>query len=121
MSKLKSELSHQNQIRKADAMRLMQENVGLIKEITKMRREIKLHNQLQRQRDSSSVPAVPASAGDEEKVAEDELRKLAEMQRQQIEQLRAQLEAAQQRRISSSRPISRDRYTLTASRRLIEN
>lgn len=118
VAKLKSELSHQNHARKTDALRLMQENVGLIKEITKMRREIKLHNQLQRQRDIHQLPAIAATTAppvrDEEKVSHDdvELRKVADLQRQQIEQLRATLEVAQQRRISTTRPISRDRYTM---------
>jgi len=43
---LKRNLANDSKARKNDNMRIMQENVVLIKEINKMRREIKLLNQV---------------------------------------------------------------------------
>jgi len=57
---LKGQLNQDIKARKSDNMRVMQENVALIKEINKMRREIKLMHQVQRQKEISSATRAPA-------------------------------------------------------------
>ena len=59
---LKKKLSRDLLSRRNDNMRLMQENVALIKEINKLRREIKLMQQVQRQKElnTATKPNQPA-------------------------------------------------------------
>jgi len=92
---LKRKLGRDMKARKNDNMRVMQENVALIKEINKMRREIKLMHQVQRQRELNSSNAdweAQGAAWDE-----GEAYKILEMQRDNIENLRMRIEDSQQR------------------------
>lgn len=101
--------------RSNDNMRIMQENVGLIKEINSLRRQIKLINQARRQRDmasnrphssssSSNVEESNASklaslasgtSGDVAGFNEAEARRILEVQKTQIRHLRALIEEKQ--------------------------
>lgn len=89
---LKRKLGRDMKARKNDNMRVMQENVALIKEINKMRREIKLMHQVQRQRELNNVNVdfETGAAWDE-----GEALKVLQMQRENIEALRMQIEGAQ--------------------------
>jgi len=104
---LKKKLSRDIAARKNDNMRLMQENVALIKEINKLRREIKLMHQVQRQKELNTATRPHQAARDMEKEQwnEAERNKLIELQRTQINNLRMQIEEAQQR-IKLARPTS---------------
>jgi hypothetical protein len=118
VSVLQKKLSRDLLARRNDNMRLMQENVALIKEINKLRREIKLMHQVQRQKEistatrSSAGPSGHMQAGGAGGSASDALwneaekRKLSEMQRTQIATLRMQIEEAQAR-LMHFRPSSR--------------
>jgi chromosome segregation ATPase len=92
---LKRKLGRDMKARKSDNMRVMQENVALIKEINKMRREIKLMHQVQRQRELNNNnmewPDVSAVWD------EGEAQKILQMQRENIETLRMQIEEASRR------------------------
>lgn len=90
---LKRKLSRDMKARRNDNMRVMQENVALIKEINRMRREIKMMHQLQRQNELSNDNPVGSDGGDglwDDK----EALKILEMQREQIELLRDHIEKA---------------------------
>lgn len=91
---LKRKSGRDMKARKQDNMRVMQENVALIKEINKLRREIKLMNQVQKQRELNRSDidfSNPNGTWDE-----GEAYKILQMQRENVESLRHQIDAAQQ-------------------------
>jgi hypothetical protein len=93
---LKLKLGRDMSARKNDNMRIMQENVALIKEINKMRKELKVMHQDQRQRELDIAQTMPSrmyqTDWDEKEAA-----KILDLQRNQIRDLRAQIEAAHSR------------------------
>lgn len=118
---LQKKLSRDLLSRRNDNMRLMQENVALIKEINKLRREIKLMHQVQRQKELSTstrsqqqltsggshgAHGLVGGGNADAQWNDAERRKLSEMQRTQIATLRMQIEEAQAR-LMHFRPSSR--------------
>lgn len=109
---VKQRLAHDAELGKNDNVRVMQENVALIKEINQMRRELKMIHQVQRQRDMITAPAAAAmgatgpgaggqwgDGGDGAQpgaggagAADAETMQVLEAQRGQIRQLRALIE-----------------------------
>mmetsp|Transcript_46078 Transcript_46078/g.90833 ORF Transcript_46078/g.90833 Transcript_46078/m.90833 type:complete len:1198 (-) Transcript_46078:74-3667(-) len=90
---LKKKLTRDMKARKNDNMRVMQENVALIKEINKMRREIKLMHQVQRQKElNNNKSGVNNNWSLDQGWDEQEAYKILQMQRDQIESLRHQIE-----------------------------
>jgi chromosome segregation ATPase len=106
---LKKKLARDVRSRKNDNMRIMQENVALIKEINTMRRDLKLMHQVQRQKELNT-----ASEGErhiqtinpnwDEKRAQ----KLIDTSRVQIAEMRREIEMWQTR-VVNQRPVSRER------------
>ena len=95
---LKKKLSRDLLSRRNDNMRLMQENVALIKEINKLRREIALMHQVQRQRALNQLTRDPSSLVDAGAVeSAKERQKLSQMQKSFIQTLHMQIEEAQAR------------------------
>lgn len=95
---LKRKLTRDMKARKNDNMRVMQENVALIKEINKMRREIKLIHQVQRQKELNTATATTSRQREftiDTTWNEKEALKILDMQRTQIASLRLQIEQTQ--------------------------
>lgn len=111
---LKKKLSRDLLSRRNDNMRLMQENVALIKEINKLRREIKLMHQVQRQKELNTATR-PQQPHESDQWNEQERQKLSEMQKTQIATIRMQIEEAQAR-LMHFRPMSRERAQVGAAR-----
>lgn len=97
---LKRKLNRDMKARRNDNMRVMQENVALIKEINKMRREIKLMHQVQRQKELSSNKGFGANWNPDMAWDEQEALKILHMQREQIEEFRVQIEASQKQLVT---------------------
>lgn len=93
---LKKKLTRDMKARKNDNMRVMQENVALIKEINKMRREIKLMHQVQRQKELNNNKSFASNWSMEQGWDEQEAFKILQMQREQIDSLRHQIDIAAQ-------------------------
>jgi hypothetical protein len=89
----------------------MQENVALIKEINKLRREIKLMHQVQRQKELNTATR-PQQPQEQDQWNDQERTKLSDMQKSQISTLRMQIEESQARLIHF-RPVSRERMQPT--------
>ena len=116
-----SKLARDMKARKNDNMRVMQENVALIKEINKMRREIKLMHQVQRQKVlARMVVSAYARAVQELSTAtrppqrltlidsdwdERETTKTLALQKEQISQLRLAIEQAQAKIVRALNPV----------------
>lgn len=99
---LKSKLSRDTKARRNDNMRVMQENVALIKEINDLRGEIKLIRQVQKAKEMNKTQPVghygrSSKSKDDENFDEAEVQKLIELQRNQIATLRLEVEQAQAR------------------------
>jgi hypothetical protein len=123
---VKQRLVRDSETGKNDNVRVMQENVALIKEINQMRRELKMIHQVQRQREMLAGPAAAAAAavaggpggndggndawGDGSGTAggagDSELQQVLEAQRGQIRQLRALIDERKTRMSSASNPSS---------------
>jgi chromosome segregation ATPase len=89
---LKHKLSKDMKARRNDNMRVMQENVALIKDINKMRREIKLLHQMERQNELHSSKGDPSREWATDGAwDEPEALKILQMQREQIEAFRIQI------------------------------
>eukprot|EP00742_Colponemidia_sp_Colp-10_P003011 GILJ01003213.1.p1 GENE.GILJ01003213.1~~GILJ01003213.1.p1 ORF type:complete len:1307 (+),score=279.75 GILJ01003213.1:41-3922(+) len=134
---LKRKLAKDSEVHRQDNMRIMQENVALIKEINDLRREIKTIKQQQRQaelngqgnsspnlalsRRSGSIPSTPGSAPriapPQQKsprsaphVYENgEAKREIEMQRGEISNLRRRIEELENSAVLTPRPASRDK------------
>lgn len=91
MKSLKTKLQDETKSGKRDNTRIMQENVSLLKEIHKMRREIKALYQDQRQRDVNNATAFKLQK--EVPWNEAEAIKILQMQREQIDGLRQKIGA----------------------------
>lgn len=103
MSTLMQQHSKTMGVRHRENMRVMQENVALIKEINTIRREIKSMRQVQRQKDmyaggggGAAGPGGGQGWGDQGAGVwdEQEARKIMDMQRAQIETMRRMVEDA---------------------------
>lgn len=107
---LKTKLARDVQSRKNDNMRIMQENVALIKEINTMRRDLKLMHQVQRQKELNTASEAERHVQTvDPNWDEKEAQRVIDMQRAQVEELRTEIEMWQQR-VVNQRPISRERH-----------
>jgi chromosome segregation ATPase len=118
---LRHKLERDSEANQHENLRIMQENVALVKEINELRKEIRNIKQAQREKELAgsmapkvkSPPARPhtGNGGLDSAVAamEEEAAAARELQRQQerIQELRAQVEALSQAR-QMSRPMSRE-------------
>jgi hypothetical protein len=107
---LKKKLSRDVRGRKNDNMRVMQENVALIKEINQMRRELKLMHQVQRQRELNTSEAERSLQPVDASWNEKEAKRILSIQKEQISYLRKEVEEWQARLVNK-RPISRERLS----------
>jgi WD40 repeat protein len=108
---LKRKLTRDGKARRSDNMRVMQENVALIKEINELRGEIKLISQVQKARELNKAQQDNALRGrtrvhnnddgddddDDYEFDEAEIQKIIDLQRSQIATLRIEVEQAQAR------------------------
>jgi len=107
---LKRKLGRDMKSRRNDNMRIMQDNVALIKEINNLRKEIKRMRQVQRHKDLHAVDGNGVGFGGtmDDGFDEKEALRAMERQREQIRRLRAAIDDAKQRMVNT-RPISRER------------
>eukprot|EP00286_Rhodomonas_abbreviata_P019738 CAMPEP_0181309260 /NCGR_PEP_ID=MMETSP1101-20121128/11919_1 /TAXON_ID=46948 /ORGANISM="Rhodomonas abbreviata, Strain Caron Lab Isolate" /LENGTH=1189 /DNA_ID=CAMNT_0023415733 /DNA_START=168 /DNA_END=3733 /DNA_ORIENTATION=- len=111
---LKRKLSKDMELHKTDSMRIMQENVSLIKEINELRREIKGLKQGPRPvqaplpPNGKETPMGSSGRGSRAATASVEAAKEIEMQREEILRLRQRLESVQGNPIAN-RPTSREK------------
>jgi hypothetical protein len=107
---LKRKLSKDMDLHKTDSMRIMQENVALIKEINELRREIKALKQGPRPPagNAKDTPQVASGRGSRAVTSSVEAAKEIEMQREEIRRLRNRLDELERNPIIN-RPTSREK------------
>ena len=109
---LKRKLSKDMDLHKTDSMRIMQENVALIKEINELRREIKALKQAPRGPapggNGKDTPQVASGRGSRAVTSSVEAAKEIEMQREEIRRLRSRLDELERNPIVN-RPTSREK------------
>ena len=106
---LKRKLSKDSENHRAENLRIMQENVVLIKEINELRRELKLLKQDQRSKAVIAGAANKIKEVNKEAVLDfDPLREI-EMQREEIRRLRERIRELENTSRVSKRPKSREK------------
>lgn len=121
LASLRKKLAKDTEIHRADNVRVMQENVSLIKEINDLRKELKLtrmelsditstigHNKLQKMRDEEAKNAVPKlDDGVKRHSYEEEAPKIIEMQKSEIKRLREEMTQLQEQAVRKTPPGGR--------------
>ncbi|KAM7161419.1 cilia- and flagella-associated protein 57 isoform 2-T2 [Macrochelys suwanniensis] len=126
LATLKKKVVKESEIHRADNVRIMQENVSLIKEINELRRELKVTRThvhdlqsalgLNRKNKKQGIPdTVPSrellpSPGVLRLNVEEETERIIEMQRQEIKRLRDQIQGQEQ--VIALRPLSGGRLPM---------
>eukprot|EP00002_Diphylleia_rotans_P000166 TRINITY_DN1008_c0_g1_i4.p1 TRINITY_DN1008_c0_g1~~TRINITY_DN1008_c0_g1_i4.p1 ORF type:complete len:1179 (-),score=303.89 TRINITY_DN1008_c0_g1_i4:414-3950(-) len=113
VSSLRRKLTKDSEIHRADNVRIMQENVELITEINALRRELKAIKQVTKKDGTATEPMSPGLRKSTTRDTEfesfpAEAVKMIEMQREEIQRLRDQVNILDASRVSS-RPLSRER------------
>eukprot|EP01028_Stygiella_incarcerata_P004742 TRINITY_DN2061_c0_g1_i1.p1 TRINITY_DN2061_c0_g1~~TRINITY_DN2061_c0_g1_i1.p1 ORF type:complete len:1197 (+),score=341.87 TRINITY_DN2061_c0_g1_i1:223-3813(+) len=106
---LKRKLFKDQEGHKVEVSRIMQENVVLIKEINELRREMKVMRSMADPKTAIGRWGSKTIGGGAAESSRDQRDKELEIQRMEIQRLRARIEELEAGRSLSSRPISRER------------